>query len=245
MKGLQELSYEKIERYAENLLIKIDPSIINIPQPLPVRKITDYLVEKHSIFFDYRDCLPDEGSFHVLAKYELQSNTIFISSEISDTSRFRYILAHEIGHAILHSKVQFEGDEYFEQANERKEYDILSGKRKLKTPRDFLEWQASAFASALIIPRRKLKGKLNDIQKSMGISKRGYIYRDSNRYNTFDCHKTIALLAELYGVSKTNVACRLRSLSLIKGSTRWVQGIWGNKKMETEDIGRWFLSDYF
>ncbi|OGS10447.1 MAG: hypothetical protein A2234_00795 [Elusimicrobia bacterium RIFOXYA2_FULL_58_8] len=244
MKGLADLTFEQIERYAENLLIKIDPAIINMPQPLPICKITDYVVEKYSVCISYHQSLKSENNFNVLAKYDRSLNTIFVSSEIRYTSRFRYILAHEIGHLMLHRNVQFEGNEYFEQANEKKEYDILSGKRKLKTERDFLEWQASTFASALIIPRRKFKEKLNILQKSMGISKRGYIYRDSNRYNRFDYHKTLALLAELYGVAKTNVACRLKSLNLIKGSTRWVQGLW-RKQLETGDVEQGLLFDYF
>jgi len=187
MIGLIPRTCEYIEKCAESVLSEIGRDILYKPQALPVQRVITYLIEKHNIPVEYSDTLESPG------RYDIASKTILISSAIFYTSRLRFVLAHEMGHALLHGDVKFEDNEYYEQASERKEYDIFTGKRKLKTERDILEWQASRFASAITIPRLRFKSKLIEIQNRLGIPKRGKVYQDGQRCNILDYRKTYIL----------------------------------------------------
>lgn len=73
---------------------------------------------------------------------------------------FRFTLAHEIGHALLHGAFcsdpknmeQYAEEEkrFFEDGRERLQ---LLDSRRLRTSRDWVEWQANAFASAVLMPK--------------------------------------------------------------------------------------------
>ena len=221
MTGLIRRSCEQIERFAEEVLSQIDRDVLYNPQPMPVGKVMQFMTETHGVGIGWDIDLVDPG------KYEVASKRICIAANVWETSRWRFVLAHEIGHALLHKDVRFEGDEYYEQANEQKEYDVFSGKRKIKTERDILGWQANRFASAITIPRLRFRDKLIEIQRMLGIPRAGQIYRDSNRYSLADYHRTMAYLCFTYGVSRMSILCRLRTLNLINPETRWGRGLLG------------------
>lgn len=239
MIGLVRRSCEQIESFAEEVLSQIDRDVLYVPQPMPMEKVVRFMVETHGVGIGWDMDLIEPG------KYEIASKQICIAANVWGTSRCRFVLAHEIGHALMHKDVLFEGDEYYEQADELKEYDVFSGKRKIKTERDILGWQANRFASAITIPRLRFKDKLTEIQKMLGIPRVGQIYRDSNRYNLIDYHRTMAYLSITYGVSRMSILCRLRTLNLINREARWAHGLFGwldadaILNLEKKRISRW------
>ncbi len=82
---------------------------------------------------------------------------------------FRFTLAHEMGHALLHER--FASSEanmqaYKEQGNQRRLEDTaerfwIREKKELTTDYDWIEWQANAFASALLMPKTLVRQTRN------------------------------------------------------------------------------------
>ncbi len=74
---------------------------------------------------------------------------------------FRFTLAHEMGHALLHERFassEANMQSYQEDGNRRRLEDSadrfgIREKKELQTGYDWIEWQANAFASALLMPK--------------------------------------------------------------------------------------------
>ncbi len=82
---------------------------------------------------------------------------------------FRFTLAHEMGHALLHERFASREENmraYQEQGNNRRLEDSeerfsIREKRELKTSYDWIEWQANSFASALLMPKTLVRQTRN------------------------------------------------------------------------------------
>ena len=82
---------------------------------------------------------------------------------------FRFTLAHEMGHALLHERFASSPknmEAYKDQGNQRRLEDRedcfgIREKRDLQTSYDWIEWQANAFASALLMPKTLIRQTRN------------------------------------------------------------------------------------
>lgn len=95
-------------------------------------------------------------------------------------------------------------------------HDFITGKKILITPRDWIEWQANRFASAILMPLVTFIDALIDFQNSAGIKRNiGKIFLDNRRSSYTDFKNYVSHLKKLYSVSKTNVECRLKDLEIL------------------------------
>lgn len=123
---------------------------------------------------------------------------------------FRFVLAHEIGHALMHERfcrIPENMEKYDAQGqaaiqdDEAKLY-VFEKKQHLMTERDWIEWQANAFASALLMPKTAVSS-LAEIARQDSDSPMEF----ANQLNT--------LIADVLRVSITAAFYRIKRLGYI------------------------------
>lgn len=214
IEGLKRLSTKEINGIAVEFLEKIDSNITERYRKTPLDKVMAYLKDEMSIKIGDSNHLFDDNGNEQLGYYDVKNKVIYISPTIRHTVRFPFVLAHEIGHLILHSELkanQFTYDNFKDS-----EYSLFIQKNTLVNDKNWIEWQANCFAASLLMPEKTIKVILIAIQTKMGISKQGRIYLDNQRVNKEDFRNIVKELAIFFGVSKTSVEYRLESLELIE-----------------------------
>jgi Zn-dependent peptidase ImmA (M78 family) len=112
---------------------------------LDTSKLCDFLKTVYPVDFYLDHNLPDG----VLGKIEFKPTKIYISKKLrSDLHRWRFTLAHEIGHLILHSK-PFEG-RLAEKTDDNFSLSFSYNVSEMTSKR--IELQANIFASHLLLP---------------------------------------------------------------------------------------------
>ena len=86
-----------------------------------------------------------------------------------------------------------------------------------KTQRDWMEWQANAFAAAVLMPRRTIAQKTISIQVERGVRnfQHGVVFRDNQLCNYYAYSEVQSQLCETYRVSKQAMEIRLKRLQLL------------------------------
>ncbi len=115
---------------------------------------------------------------------------------------------------MLHRKVKLSKDEYDTIIDT--DYDFVTGKKNLISARDWIEWQANQFASAILMPRKTFRTSVENIQSNMGIKRNlGSIILEDASYSYTDFKKIVSHLMKVYKVNKTNVEYRMNDLGIL------------------------------
>lgn len=213
VQGLKKYSGKNIEEFANNLLNKIDSNILNYALSLPVEKLIDYLQLEYDLKFVFNESIEDNGNKQIFGYYDVTNNLIKIDKCLKDTNRFLFLLAHEIGHFILHRELKINQQVY--ENFQDSEYDFVSDKYLLNNYKNWIEWQANEFASHLVLPNISFYNRLIHIQKHLGISRFGHIYLDDQPINRKDFGDITTYLSNFFDTSYTSVIYKLESLNLI------------------------------
>jgi len=133
--------------------------------------------------------------------------------------RFRFTLAHELGHLSLHRKLrlQFQSLDATARAILDGANDFVPGRRGLVTSRDFLEWQANSYAAALLMPRATFVNELRKQQTEMGISRVGVVWLSNSPGSDCDYTEIVNRLSFVYQTSVTATRIRMQELGLLRG----------------------------
>lgn len=150
----------------------------------------------------------------MIASCDLKERIIRIHKSITGTSRYPFILAHELGHFYLHYDLGISQKEY-ELFTDSK-YSFRLGRYELNNKRNWIEWQANQFASSLLMPEDSIFSRMYSFQRKIGISRASKMYIDNQPVNIKDFRLTIAHLASEFRVTKTNIIYRLNDLELIE-----------------------------
>ncbi len=138
------LSAEQIEIIVEEILQKFNSGLLKELKPTP---IADLMQQLKGIKFNIT---PFEHEY--LGRINLKESFIELNayhfSPDEKSLRWRFTLAHEIGHFFLHSLA---GTIMLEDTEQM--FRIFDEPQK-KEIRDWQEWQANIFASALLLPRK-------------------------------------------------------------------------------------------
>src|SRR6185436_18032546 len=140
------LSRAGIDQKAEKVLLYFDPQALT-RQVSPIYEVMSGLNSRFDVQF-VLDCnlgFSSSGK-KVLGRFEFGSNRILIDGILPyDMPRFRWTLCHEIGHYVLHRKLDpkllLHGDATFEDTAT----DLHRTKRTKRTELDWVEWQANCF----------------------------------------------------------------------------------------------------
>ena len=144
---------------------------------------------------------------------------IFIDPSLAvDGPRFRFTLAHELGHLTLHRalSLDFTSLDASPSGILDGRYDLRMGRRRLESPRDWLEWQANSYAASLLMPRATFVGEVSRVQGNAEMRRAGQIYVDNQPDNIAAYNELFMRLAFVFQTSRTAVRIRLTELSILK-----------------------------
>lgn len=216
--GVPEYSAQDLENKAEEVLSFFDEAKLETPAPTPFGEITRRLNKDYNIEIDLAADLGfiSARNERILGRFVFNPRAILIDSSLQqDTGPFNFTLAHEIGHLVLHRKLKLKGDFDPDEISDTKR-DLVTGKKILTTPHDWIEWQANRFASSLLMPRPTVRKAVIQKQKEMGIrSNIGFIYLENKPYSVADYVTQVQHLELVYGASKTAIECRLSDLGIL------------------------------
>ena len=168
-------------------------------------KLTTFLEPKYNVAFKYDQMEQD----NYLGKIEFSPPVIKIN-RIANENVWRFTLAHEIGHLILHSKIL--KDRILEKHDSE---DTLSLKYSLTNKNtERLEIQANLFASYLLLPEQILRPKMMSIFKEYRIH-RMQLYLDHQPVNRKEVYDILYKASEIFKVSVQTLKIRLIKLDLL------------------------------
>lgn len=174
-------------------------------------KLTNFLAPRYNVKFEF-DLIDQEN---YLGKIEFNPLTIKISNKARvDKNRWRFTLAHEIGHLILHSPI------LKERLVEKKDNEnslILKYSTSSKHT-DKLEIQANLFASYLLLPENILIPRMQKIFTQFRIHKK-QLYLDSQPVNQKEVFEILSILSKEFEASIETIKLRLIKLNLLIDNT--------------------------
>lgn len=209
VEGLVRLSTENIEEVVRSILMPYNGMISAIKMP----EFLDYLETQYEISFDFNSTLEAVNGKKILGYYDVDSKKILIDKDIAQTTRFPFVLGHELGHFFLHSDLKLNQERYNDFADS--EYDFFTDKYLLKNDKNWIEWQANKFAVSLFMPQNLFLSHMIAFRKRIGISRPDYIYLDDQPINRKDFRDTLQYLSAYFGISKTSVKYRLNEFDKI------------------------------
>ncbi len=166
------LSYAKIEQHARRVCSIIAPTRL-VTEALPGLGLFEHLntytvrIGDQSVPLDY-EVKNFPSGIDALARYEEQEQEIVVTLSESTYEnleggdpRARLTLCHEIGHAVLHTRELLRLSRI-----SHREAALLRGEKPSHKTYQYTEWQANAFASAILMPAQGLavletQGKLS------------------------------------------------------------------------------------
>jgi Zn-dependent peptidase ImmA (M78 family) len=198
--------YVTKERINE-IVAKLESYHLYTEKMLDENKICKFLQEKYPVSFYFDDTLPQ----NVLGKIEFDPLSIYVSKELKiDKPRWRFTLAHEIGHLILHSKLL-----QYKLSEKSDTEDTLSFKYFVSemTSRR-LEYQANLFAGTLLLPISSLIPLVNRYFTEERIHK-GRLYWDNQPINQQLALNLLTRISTACEVSIEVARIRLITLDLL------------------------------
>jgi len=146
------LSRPKIEERVGHMLQYIFPDRGNDPNPPDIKKIVTVLQSKYKVRFQFSENLGcSAGGKKILGMFTVDPLTICVCNSIDEwTPVFCRILAHELGHLVLHRKMIGEG-KYISQKKPIVDTALQLRYRETAELSDlgWVEWQANEFSMCL------------------------------------------------------------------------------------------------
>jgi Zn-dependent peptidase ImmA (M78 family) len=210
---LERLSSEKIKTIADGILDDFDPNIRKHFLAINTEEFIAYLQNKHGVTVKHESIPYDNGRDNDGA-FIPETKTILIDDNIVGTDRYIYILAHEAGHFFLHGHLKIDQKKYDSQEDSK--YNHKTKRHQLLNERNFVEWQASKFASCLVMPDLSVMVKLILHQKKNNINHEGRMFVDHVAENLQMFTVTIDALRCFFGVSEIVMEYRLADLRILK-----------------------------
>lgn len=212
--GLERFSSEQLEKKTKDLLDELNPDILNYFLALSIDDLILHLKNKYDLTTDFESALSTNSKGHeVLGYFNRKENRIYVDRSFKKSERLPFILAHEIGHFILHDNLTMNQKTY--ETLKDSELNFRIGKHLLVNEKNWIEWQANYFAACLILPTTSLYARLVWFQEKQGIPRKGTIYLDNQRVNQVDFSNTVSFLSNYFRVTKTNVIYRLKQIGIL------------------------------
>jgi hypothetical protein len=219
-----KLSYEDIERIAENELIAFTGGLVKSEKLIKAINIEDFAVNHlglrivHTRLSDkgdiiglttYVDTNIELRRYNRADKIHVLKATVILDESLrasqawqhDDMGHIRFTVAHECGHQIIYRMIPES-----KRASLDLKYSARTlSPRQMKSLEDWSEWQANALASAILMPKRYIALMLN---------KRRLTYY-GKRLNRPDRH-IFYTMCRRFGVSATALRIRLEQLGYLQ-----------------------------
>lgn len=152
----------------------------------------------------------DEDCHGVQGRCDFLNNTIYIDPSLKeDVHRYRFVLAHEIGHSFLHRKLLMN----IISSAEDVDIDCQNGGQNWEKR---LEIQANLFASYLLIPENPLINKYFEVKRKLEYKDTERLYLDNQPVNINGCNAVFGELSKFFNVSMQVVKYRLIGEHLVE-----------------------------
>lgn len=210
--SVARLGRAKIEIVAEGLLnaVSYTRGIVSLDSVCEVKKTQVGLSVEKGV-----EVPAELRSRGALGRIQFDPLRIQIFAQVENhDGRNRFTLAHELGHLCL-GHGAYMRREYFDSSDlerggapfQHKESDV-----------DLLERQANYFAASLLMPRVNVLRDFNSLVAALNIEDRGYgpLFVDEQRCNVDNFMTVTNSLKQRYGVSRSAIAIRLKSLNLLR-----------------------------
>jgi len=218
-KYIPYLGQEDIERRVSRILDYFKLDIRNKHQIL-LTPLCEFLNTNNNIKFIFDENLgKNPNGLDILGKITFNPNKIYVSNTLEYSSpRWRFTLAHEIGHFLLHRKSfneLFSSDYY--DTDESLTWGSLN-----KTLNYRIEWQANSFASSLLLPRDLIISVVIDSLKELGVNKFGHglIYLDDQKDNIYTYQQILFFIKREFNVSLQAINYRLAQLKILNNQQK-------------------------
>lgn len=210
---------EDIEKRASGVIEYFKPDILEKRQVV-LTPICEYLTEHKGVEFIFDEEIGKNADGNqILGKLCFSPERIYITNSLDkDSPRWRFTLAHEIGHFLMHRKMYLEQPEINHDETE----DTLSWSPVNREPFQRLEWQANSFASSLLLPRELLFSVVSEALVENDVSNRGHgvIFLDEQSSNIRTYQKILAKLNREFNVSYQAINYRLVQLKILNNQMR-------------------------
>lgn len=215
--GVPILLADAIELKAEEVISYFGKEILDVPQRTPLLEYVETLHKQFNLKRSYNQSLGTTKYGNIiLGKTQLKPLGLYVDVSLVNDPRFNFVLGHELGHIVLHRSVDVKKIGYEDQEIIDTEIDFVTGKKNLKTPRDWLEWQANYFSSSILMPRLSVMSIVIQKQKELGIKRNlGRIILEAKGYSLRDYKMIQNHLELVFSVNATNVECRLKDLRIL------------------------------
>ena len=210
--GINRLSKDNIKIIVDHELNKINKRFLTDAHLISIKVLIDYLKNNYDIDFKYF-----ESNSNILGFCNIKENTIKVNKTLQGTRRELFVIGHEFGHYLLHSKLTIGNTLY--DLFEDSEYNFRTGKHDLVNPKHWIEWQANYFSTSLVLPKAQFLARVWKCQDSLNRS-RGKIYLDDQYENVKDFSELVNKLSYLFNVSKTTIIYRLKEMEQINDQSR-------------------------
>lgn len=193
------LHYNKINNHAEKFLNDLE---LHDTLPVPIEEIVEFNLGINIVPFPNL-----QTNFDVEGFLSIDLTNIYVDEFIYNNrpTRFRFTLAHEVGHFILHRR--FIKKFAFSSIDVWKDFYRKADDKKYS----WLEWQAYAFAGLLLVPRKILLGhfpyQLKKLKDEIELSKSKGIPRETYKEHVIDSIST--KLTRIYNVSNAVLIKRI------------------------------------
>jgi len=206
------LSKKDIDKIVKKELAIINPNILNNAVGLNVAKLEQYLKDNLEITVDTLSV-----SSPLLGSCDIKNKVIGIHPSLIGTKRHLFVLAHELGHYVLHKDLKMDQTSYDSFTD--LEVNFRTNRYELTNAKHWIEWQANYFASALVLPDIALVAQLLKFQNVNNLSN-GALYVDDQIENRRIYNRALERLSYLFDVTKTSIIYRLKDLNMLQDNTR-------------------------
>jgi len=180
---------------------------------LDIDKICKYLTDTYNVIFHFDLDLGIIGVNKILGKITFNPLEIFVCKELQKNKyRFRFTLAHEIGHLILHHDNL---KKYLDENLDNETTIDIIHDDIISFYNNRLEIQANIFASRLLIPQEKLIHHVAAYFVRERIHK-GYLFVDHQYCNIDLTNRLLKELQDHFFVSKEVARIRLIKEGLLR-----------------------------
>ena len=191
--GVPVISSEQIDIITERLIEEFSPEVLRTPQPFDIDLFAqDYLkMEQDFHYLSHCGCylgmtvfndtkrVPVYDPTKNRAEYtEAKANTIIIDKRLLEANqehRYRFTMGHEAGHGFFHKPYfaydpnQITLEMFLDETPPAMIQCRIEGRRNdpkgLQTDEDWMEWQANAFSSSLLMNKTTVMMLYDDIKK--------------------------------------------------------------------------------
>ncbi len=219
--GVPYHSARDLEQLAEDELSSFDGNALRVPRPVSIEEHIVSLDAAGTLVFEICDLNPGRQRGVLVGTCVFRPQpAILLDWRVSNSDLRRCVLAHEFAHFVLHRNLEVLRGNYDTLTDT--EADVLTD----PPARRWMEWQATRFASALMMPRQPLRSAVDrtarDIQSVRKL-----------RLPVSDDREFVKLIAIAFDVPPEIARTRLLELGRLAQTRRPVASRWS-----AEDIGR-------